>query len=89
MTACREPSGVWEWDVVAPFNPTSDAVATPMGLRYGCEIQGPFCGWDSDGTQSWESFLRAEIRAYALVFQRYRVATIGDKSVRLSRRARA
>ncbi len=68
------------WDVVDCFNPRYDATASAAGLRYGCDIQGPFCGYDHEGTQSWDEFLAsgplphirmpdliaAEIRAYAL-----------------------
>jgi hypothetical protein len=71
---------VWEWDISETFNPHYDATASPHGLSYGCEIQGPFCGYDRLGAQSWEEFLTvgpparirmpasiaAEIRAYAL-----------------------
>ena len=70
----------WAWDVVGSFNPRHDATAGSDGLSYGVEIQGPFCGWDPAGSQSWEGLLSAgppsamamppsiaaEVRAYAL-----------------------
>ncbi len=71
---------VWEWAVVDAFNPRYDATASPAGLQYGCEIQGPCCGYDQVGAQSWDEFgtagpparirmpaaIAAAIRAYAV-----------------------
>jgi hypothetical protein len=47
----------WEWRVVETFNPRYDADASSEGLSYYCEIQGPFCGYDAVGKQSWSEFL--------------------------------
>jgi len=41
----------WEWKVEDSFNPRYDAWVTAEGLSYACEIQGPFCGYDSEGKQ--------------------------------------
>lgn len=71
---------VWDWKVEAAFNPHYDVTASAEGLTYHCEIQGPFCGYDRVGSQSWDELLAvgplanvempssiaAEIRAYAL-----------------------
>lgn len=47
----------WTWKVDGTFNPVYDVCATVEGLAYGCEIQGPFCGYDAVGTQTWDEFL--------------------------------
>ena len=74
----------WVWKVDASFNPEYDATASPDGISYNCEIQGPFCGYDAVGSQSWEQFLNAgplervempadiaaEIRAFGLALRR-------------------
>jgi hypothetical protein len=84
MRRMSEPT--WEWDVEATFNPHYDASASDDGLAYGCEIQGPFCGYDAVGKQTWDEFLASgpppnismppsiasEIRDYALEQQRKR-----------------
>lgn len=71
---------VWEWRVEETFDPRYDATTTETGLEYGCEIKGPFCGYDGQGAQTWQEFLdagppakirmpgdiAASIRAYAL-----------------------
>jgi len=50
---------VWEWDVEGDYKPRYDAKETEEGLAYGCEIKGAFCGWDSEGSQTWAQFLEA------------------------------
>jgi hypothetical protein len=80
MTATGESDQrVWDWHVKGSFNPHYDVTATREGLSYYCEIQGPFCGYDAVGKQSWDEFLsagplrqvqmpssiEAEVRAYA------------------------
>lgn len=52
-----EEQRVWEWDVAGPFNPRYDANTTEVGLSYGRDIDGPFCGYDAQGMQTWEEFL--------------------------------
>lgn len=52
----REPEA-WEWKVEAAFNPHYFVSATAEGLSYSCEIQGPFCGHDAVGKQTWVEFL--------------------------------
>lgn len=47
----------WEWKVDECFNPHYFAWAGPDGISYSCEIQGPFCGHDAVGTQTWAEFL--------------------------------
>lgn len=47
---------LWEWDVEDAFNPRYDARVSEEGVAYGCEIQGPFCGYDAHGRQSWKEF---------------------------------
>jgi hypothetical protein len=46
----------WEWKVEAAFNPRYDATASEEGVEYYCEIQGPFCGYDREGSQTWAEF---------------------------------
>jgi len=79
MTA-SEDTRVWQWKISATFNPEYDVTASAAGLEYYCEIQGPFCGYDRVGAQTWAEFvaagplekgqmpasIAAEIRAYAL-----------------------
>jgi hypothetical protein len=79
MTTSNKREVVWSWKVEATFNPRYDATATPEGLTYYCEIQGPLCGYDKAGEQTWDEFLstgapekiempawvEAAIRAYA------------------------
>lgn len=48
---------VWEWAATGSFKPRYDVRASAEGLFYYCEIQGPFCGYDAEGWQSWEEFL--------------------------------
>ena len=53
---------VWDWKGEGeaaerhPFNPHFDATASAEGVKYMCEIQGPFCGYDWVGTQTWAQF---------------------------------
>jgi hypothetical protein len=50
-------TGVWKWPGnTAFFNERYEANASAAGLSYFCEIDGPFCGCDAAGTQSWEEF---------------------------------
>jgi hypothetical protein len=50
-------SRVWEWPGNTDFfNERYAATASAKGLSYVCEIDGPFCGCDSAGSQSWEEF---------------------------------
>jgi len=50
-------SRVWEWPGNTQFfNERFDARASVKGLAYGSEIDGPFCGYDAAGSQSWEEF---------------------------------
>lgn len=73
-------SRTWKWAVLDAFNPVYDATASAEGVTYGCEIQGPFCGYDREGSQTWDELLtvgppanvrmptlvEAEIRAFGL-----------------------
>lgn len=52
-------SRAWEWDIDDAFHSRYDASASQGGLSYGCEIKGPFCGYDGQGSQSWDEFLAA------------------------------
>lgn len=54
----RERLRVWNWEFPEWFNAKYDATASPVGVTYGCEIQGPFCGYDEVGTQTWEEVLQ-------------------------------
>ncbi len=47
----------WKWPGnTAFFNERFYATASAKGLSYACEIDGPFCGCDPAGSQSWEEF---------------------------------
>lgn len=48
---------VWEWSVEGPFNPRMSVTASGDKLLYGREIQGPFCGYDGIGSQTWDELL--------------------------------
>ncbi|MBX3227812.1 MAG: hypothetical protein KIT84_15755 [Labilithrix sp.] len=54
----------WKWEAKADFYPHYDVTASAGGLDYGCEIKGPFCGWDPCLWQSWDAFLTAGAPAY-------------------------
>lgn len=57
MNADKPLFKVWEWAAEGPFNPRYYAEASPQGLSYHCEIQGPFCGYDAVGGQTWDEFV--------------------------------
>lgn len=47
----------WGWPGnTAFFNERFSAWASARGLSYSCRIDGPFCGDDPEGSQSWEEF---------------------------------
>lgn len=48
----------WNWEFPEWFNAKYDATASAEGIEYYCEIQGPFCGYDKVGAQSWEEVLQ-------------------------------
>ena len=48
---------VWEWEFPEWFNAKYEAITSAEGVMYLCEIQGPFCGLDEVGNQTWEQVL--------------------------------
>lgn len=47
----------WKWPGNTQFfNERYEAGASPNGLTYSSDIDGPFCGSDHAGAQSWEEF---------------------------------